>query len=363
MTQGARAALVIGLGLCLALSAGAAPRAANAAESPVPVLAYYYIWFNPTSWNRAKSDYPLLGRYSSDDETVMRTHVRWAKAAGITGFIVSWKRTDVLNRRLEQLIRVADAEGFKLAVIYEGLDFYRRPLPVARVAADLRYFDRRHARDPAFRLFGKPLVIWSGTWEFSPADIEAVARPLRKDLLVLASERKTRRYERVARLVDGNAYYWSSVNPETNSNHTAKLDAMASLVHANQGLWVAPAAPGFDARKIGGKTVVDRRGGATLRRQFEVALGSSPDAIGLISWNEFSESSHVEPSRQFGSLYLRLLADMQQRAFAGLPDLDSSEPVGRSQRPTALLAVGLGFLVVMASTLAVIGRRNRRHRS
>ncbi len=39
---------------------------------PIPVLAYYYIWFNPTSWNRAKSDYPLFGRYSSDDVPVMR---------------------------------------------------------------------------------------------------------------------------------------------------------------------------------------------------------------------------------------------------------------------------------------------------
>src|SRR5512141_1154151 len=31
---------------------------------PVPVLAYYYIWFDAQSWQRAKSDYPLLGKYS-----------------------------------------------------------------------------------------------------------------------------------------------------------------------------------------------------------------------------------------------------------------------------------------------------------
>ena len=55
----------------------------RAADSPVPVLAYYYIWFTHASWNRAKTDYPALGRYSSDDAEVMRTHIRWAKAAGI----------------------------------------------------------------------------------------------------------------------------------------------------------------------------------------------------------------------------------------------------------------------------------------
>ena len=40
---------------------------ARAAGPPDPLFAYYYIWFNAGSWNRAKTDYPLLGRYSSDD--------------------------------------------------------------------------------------------------------------------------------------------------------------------------------------------------------------------------------------------------------------------------------------------------------
>ena len=73
---------------------------APAMEDPVPVLAYYYIWFTPTSWNRAKTDYPLLGRYSSDEKEVMRQHVQWAKSTGISGFIVSWKNTAALNERL-----------------------------------------------------------------------------------------------------------------------------------------------------------------------------------------------------------------------------------------------------------------------
>jgi hypothetical protein len=355
-----RTTLAAGVGLCLALlGAGPAKRPAAAADSPVPVLAYYYIWFNPTSWNRAKTDYPQLGRYSSDDETVMRTHVRWAKAAGIDGFIVSWKSTEPLNRRLEQLMRVAREEDFKLAIIYQGLDFSRRPQPVARVAADLGRFAMRYAGGLVFDLFDRPLVIWSGTWEYSAADIAAVTRPLRRHLLVLGSEKSSEGYERIAKLVDGDAYYWSSVNPETNRNHEPKLNQLGALVHANQGLWIAPAAPGFDARLVGGTTVVERRDGATLREQFQAALGSSPDAVGLISWNEFSENSHVEPSRQFGSRYLEVLAGMPETAVDGLPQFDSSEPSGRTDHPTALLLVVAGFLVVTASTLVVIGRRNR----
>ena len=36
-------------------------------SQPTPILAYYYIWFDTKSWDRAKTDYPLLGKYSSDD--------------------------------------------------------------------------------------------------------------------------------------------------------------------------------------------------------------------------------------------------------------------------------------------------------
>jgi hypothetical protein len=106
------------------------------------VLAYYYIWYNASSWNRAKSDYPLIGRYSSDETVVMRQHVLWAKAVGIDGFIVSWKSTDVLNSRLEKLIDIAAEEEFKLAIIYQGLDFDREPPGVLAFEDPLRLLVR-----------------------------------------------------------------------------------------------------------------------------------------------------------------------------------------------------------------------------
>ncbi len=144
-------------------------------SQPTPILAYYYIWFDTKSWDRAKTDYPLLGKYSSDDKSVMQQHIRWAKDAGINGFIVSWKSTDVLNRRLSLLAEVASEENFKLAVIYQGLDFDRNPLPIDRISSDLDYFIDYYASKPVFQIFNKPMVIWSGTWKFSTDDIEKVA--------------------------------------------------------------------------------------------------------------------------------------------------------------------------------------------
>jgi hypothetical protein len=330
-------------------------------DPPVPVLAYYYIWFNHASWNRAKTDYPALGRYSSDDTTVMRTHVRLAKAAGIDGFIVSWKRTPSLDRRLAALIRVAAAEDFKLAVIYQGLDFSRHPLPVHKVGADLRWFATRYAADPVFRLYDRPLVIWSGTWEFSAGEVASVSRAVRSRVLLLASERNLEGYQRLASLVDGDAYYWSSVDPAVDSNHAAKLTEMGAGIHKRNGLWIAPAAPGFDARLIGGHRVVDRADGATLRRQLQTALGSSPDAVGLISWNEFSENSHVEPSAKYGTRALDVLGDALGAPGPAAVDFDSSAPEGGPGGRGPLVALVLGFLVLTVGSLVVVGARWRRH--
>jgi len=353
-----------------AASSGTASASPSAASSPSPtrmppVLAYYYIWFDPSSWDRAKTDYPILGRYSSDDPKVMRQHIVWAKAAGITGFIVSWKGTEKLNRRLEELIKIAQDENFKLAIIYQGLDFARKPLPLSQVSADLELFANQYAKSPVFHIFEKPMVIWSGTWEFSASDVASVTKQLRSRILVLGSEKNVKGLDRLGGAVDGDAYYWSSVNPDTFPNYQAKLIGMGDAVHARHGLWIAPAAVGFDARGIGGSSVVDRNSGGNLRRQFSAAIASSPDAVGIISWNEFSENSHLEPSTDRGDQALRVLADILHTTPPVIPNLDSSNDGPISAASGSLAEIGRGAAlvgVIVLSLLALIVTARRRRR-
>jgi len=166
---------------------------------------------------------------------------------------------------------------------------------------------------------------------------------------------------------------------------------MAEAVHANGGLWIAPAAPGFDARLIGGERVVERKDGAMLESQFRAALSSSPDAIGLISWNEFTENSHIEPSCNYGVRAIEVLARLgdgipptvvaecdtaalsaiQASALAesdevsGTPvdvdgripaDFDSSSPGGTDASPYSLVILG-ALAGAMAISLVVLFRR------
>ncbi len=286
-------------------------RSKLAAASRVPLFAYYYIWFDPQSWDRAKIDFPQLGKYSSDDETVLRQHVKWAQEAGIDGFIVSWKSTDKLNARLEKLLRISDEANFKILMIYQSLDFDRNPLTIRKISADLDEFSARYLHHSSLRVFAKPIMIWSGTWKFSPRQVESVTKTRRDKLLILGTSKTVKDYQRIATFLDGNAYYWSSVNVDTNPRYESKLNDMAKAIHERNGLWIAPAAPGFDARLVGGTQIIDRKDGETLRQQMGAASGASPDVIGLISWNEFSENSHVEPSEKYGRRYLDVLKEIR----------------------------------------------------
>ncbi|MDQ1691079.1 MAG: hypothetical protein QOD87_1187 [Pseudonocardiales bacterium] len=344
-------------------SAATSPTSGNHG-SPVPIFAFYYQWFDPSSWNRAKIDYPAVGRYSSDDPRIMRQQIRLAKGAGIDGFIVSWKDTATNTRRLHALVEIAAAEHFYLAMIYQGLDFNRRPLPVSKVADDFRMFKSTFANNPVFyRLGGKPLTIWSGTWAFSYADVQKVTSTVRPGMLVLSTEKSVDGYRRIADLTDGDAYYWSSLNPQTNRNYASRLTDLSSAIHADGKYWIAPFAPGFDARLVGGTKSVPRNDGATLRTEYGTALRSSPDMLGLISWNEFSENTYVEPSVRFGRRYLDVLADLTgTQAPTPSAAADSSfSPPGTGQAPRLPnLAVLAGLPALLLGTVTLIGWRRRR---
>ena len=201
------------------------------------------------------------------------------------------------------------------------------------------------------------MLILSGSWEFTPEQIRSLTSPYRDRLYILASERNVEGYQRLGTLVDGNAYYWSSVNPDTFPGYQNKLNAMSKAVHKNGGLWIAPAAPGFDAHLLGGTTVVERKQGATLRQEMNVALQSSPDAIGLISWNEFSENSHIEPSQSNGNRALEVLADIKNGAAPQPLDFDSSAPGTTNTSDFYVLYVLTGMSFFVIGSIIVIARR------
>jgi Glycosyl hydrolase family 99 len=300
------------------------------APSHSPVFAYYYMWFTPASWSRAKTDLPLLGAYNSADPLVIEQHVRWAKQAGIDGFIVSWKHEARLDAPLKTLVDEAHRQQFKLILLYEGLDVNRNPLSVDRIISDLQWFTKTYGSDPAFAVFGPPAVVWSGTWKFSLADIAKlrarVGAPTR--VLLLGSDRSADEYRARQAVFDGDAYYWSSADPQRTPGFASRLEALGAEVLADHGKWIVPVTPGFDARLIGGTSIVPRRSGETYRSSWAVGASQNQSAIGIISWNEFSENSYIEPSRANQYTYLQITGQLTGHPVQGTPTISTlREPI------------------------------------
>ena len=293
------------------------------------MYAYFYQWFKTSSWDRAKQDLPLAGRYASDDAQVLRKQVEQAKGAGIKGFLTSWKSTDSLNRRLDLLVHVAHLESLDLGVVYEALDFSRHPLPIATVQHDLLYLTDRWGTSLTSRYYGRPVIIWTGTDQYTTADVRAVKTALGNRTYLLAASRSVSGYERVAGIVDGEAYYWSSADPASSAT-TAKLKAISQSVHAHHGLWFAPAASGYDGRSLGGTRVIGRDNGRTLVKSLDNAFASSPNAVAVISWNEWSENTYIEPGKKYGDRELQALKSNLLARAQSPPDRSGASPPDRS---------------------------------
>ncbi len=362
----------IALGLPAALpstrvaSTSATARTTTSPSRPVPVYAYFYQWFSPSSWNRAKQDFPLAGRYSSDNALVLRDQVRQARAAGIDGFLTSWKSTATLNRRLDLLVRLARSEGLDLGVVYEALDFSRNPLPVATVAHDMVYLVDHWGANLTSTYYGRPVIIWTGTDQYTTAEVREVRQALSDRAYLLAASRSVAGYERVAGLVDGEAYYWSSADPSSTAT-LAKLESMGQVVHAHGGLWIAPATSGYDGRTLGGTRVINRDGGQTLVHSLDNAFRSAPDGVAVISWNEWSENTYIEPGERYGDRELTVLTDYlaqhRQVTVSDAVGADSSEGDAISAWTGARAAAVLGMLMVLAIPGLWLARRARSLRS
>jgi len=356
------AALLLLAGCTRGVTAGSA-NIADAATSPAagaplgkPVYAYYYLWWSLQHWHELLgSQYPYSASplplpatldaagchpttryagnkltdvppalYSQDDPGFIEADVRQAQAAGLAGFIVNWAGTgsasqttasNPYSKRLQYMVDAVhkvNAEGkpFHLWLSYKAS---AAVLPLATIQGDLSFFTAQWAADPALdQTNGKPTVIWQGSRKYSAANLQTISSGYRGKLRILGDEStwSTTR----APYLDGDAYYWSSQNPYANPQSFSQIKALATAVRASPAnpdgtpaQFVAPAAPGFDTQLEGGTACTPRKGGQTITTLVNGNAPSNPDAWGVISWNEITEASYIDPMTRYGTTDLDAL--------------------------------------------------------
>jgi hypothetical protein len=351
--------------LCL-LAGFQAPATATAADTSViatgkpRVFAYYYLWWSSNHWKSALGpNYPITASplplpasldatgcgakslyagntltdvpkkiYSQDDPGFIEADVRQAAAAGLTGFAVNWIGTGTAqqsvtsnpySKRLQVMVDAVhkvNAEGipFKLWLSYKAS---ATVLTSGSIVNDLAYFNTKYGSDPAFDRVQSPkaTVIWQGSRKYSASTLQTISSAYRSRLRILGDE--TTWSTSRAPYLDGNAYYWSSQNPWKNPQSFSQLLTLSNAVRASgknldgsAKVWVAPITPGYDKSISGGSTCVPRKGGATIKALFTGNAATHPDDYGLISWNEISEASYVDPMTRYGSQDLDALSPL-----------------------------------------------------
>ena len=301
------------------------------------VVTIYFPWFSeryiPPPWEPRDSEQwtyftPTIKPYDPQSAAVSEQHIRMAKDAGIDAFAVSWLTNrvkfdfdyDVLfPPTLNNLARLGPQLGLKIDIHYEAHmnllvpDGNFTPLATAeeraraRINAETDFDYLLHIISP---VEDHP-AIWVYQAEYvglSPQDWKIVIDETRRKYPAAVFYGGTYNLAYLAAF-DG-IYEFAA------AYFQGALDSYAGLAAAvkNYGAskkFFATVSPGYDARIFWRNydLLVPRGNGEYYQMTWDKALAARPDGIFVTSWNEWGETSIIEPTKQFGYQYIDATAD------------------------------------------------------
>lgn len=336
-----------------ALADGATTRPAGR-----PALwAVYYAWYQTatpphrkwTHWSddgasvqtpRPKSKaHPLIGYYDSDDPAVIRWHVRLAQQAGIEAFVVSWWGPGSLSDRVFEkvLLPIAAEEKFQVALCSELAQFHHDVKVLARQTIDVL---RRTKDSPAYlRIGGRPVVyLYQVPFapKLTPATFERLRTTVEAEVgsVYWAMDKIARRDRRewvipeewlkVGEIPMFGFYGTFSVERVwAYADLLPHYQRMARQARSAGRKVFLPVHPGHDNSgfRPDDNFVIPRDDGATLRGYLRAVADAGVDVALVTSFNEWPETTVVEPSSSWSDpyQYLKILAEWKGRRFIQPP--------------------------------------------
>ncbi len=298
-----------------------ASSSATVINTQKPVLAFYYMWYNTSSWSLSTmSDLPVTSYTSSDDATIDR-QLQEATAAGITGFISSWWGPgDPTDQNFTKLLAHSTSLENTTHIHFASSIYFESDAPAlqgtAKIVSGLRYLMANDANNPHFFHWqGKPVFFFwdplgNGRTLAQWASIRQQVDP--NHTTIWSAEGVNMN---LLTVFDGihlfSGAYWGIQHNDMNQvdqGFRSQINAY-NQAHKTQKIWAAGVVPGFNDSKVPGRTnhvVVARNNGTTYRSEWTGAISSSPDWITITSFNEWFEGSMIEPSKTYNDLYMNI---------------------------------------------------------
>jgi hypothetical protein len=260
-----------------------------------PIFAYYYAWWEPERLGDGLYQPWLMpakgARSIAEDENLERSHINQARAAGIDGFIVN-RSSD-----LTHLLRLAKGSDFRVSLQVDVA-------AGAEVQVANFYLVQN---DPGLITYeGRPvLFFWqaSGQSEEYWNELRARYDPSHHAVWIADGD--------WFGIIAGEA--WDGISPYSiawSANPAGQLPAWGAKARAAapDKLYIPPVSPGCDDSFVRSATCVQgRAGGSYYQATLRGALASNPKwAIVVSTWNEWLEATSIEPSVQYGDLYIDL---------------------------------------------------------
>ncbi|HLI88976.1 MAG TPA: hypothetical protein VKV37_09810 [Ktedonobacteraceae bacterium] len=294
---------------------------AVAGNSNRPLLAFYYMWYNTSTWSLSTmSDLPTI-KYNSSDTATIDRQLGWAANAGITGFISSWWGPgDQTDSNFAKLLSRSAALQQRTGYNFASSIYFESDAPALQgegnIVKGLLYLKSHYGNNPHFFHWqGKPVIFFwdplgGGRSLTEWAAIRSQVDP--NDQMIWSAEGVNLD---MLSVFDGihlfSAGYWG-----LNNNDMAAVDEgfrneinAYNSAHGTHKIWAAGVMPGYNDTRVPGRTgtfIVPRNNGATYQESWQGALASSPDWVTITSFNEWFEGAMIEPSVTYGSLYLNL---------------------------------------------------------
>lgn len=333
-------------------------------ERKPPLWAVYYAWYDMDAikvkgkynlWQYEPSTnappkprssaVPLVGYYDSRDKAIARWHIQCARAGGIDAFLVSWWGSrSVAGVSLEEaILPLAAEEKFQVAICCELVQFSGDR---KKLSHELGMTLKRLMVSPAYlRVEGKP-VVYLYQVPFDPklsledfqvlrSGVEVETGPVYwlMDKVSNVNNKMDIPGDWLAINEISMFGFYGTFSIKREWTYERLMPDYRRVVNAAHGAGkkvCLPVHPGHDnsGSRPDDNFVMPRDDGETLKGYLRMATDAGADVIMLTSFNEWPETTVVEPSSSWADpyQYLKILA-----AWKGVPFVAPALPYGSQQ--------------------------------